>query len=24
MCEIKGFGRYFDPEWGTLRPSLGL
>jgi hypothetical protein len=19
MCEIRGFGRYFDTEWGTLR-----
>lgn len=24
MCEIRGFGRYFDPEWGTLRQSFGL
>jgi hypothetical protein len=24
MCEIRGFGRYFDPDWGTLRNSLGL
>ncbi|KAF2131208.1 hypothetical protein P153DRAFT_288031 [Dothidotthia symphoricarpi CBS 119687] len=24
MCEIRGFGRYFDPEWGTLRGSCGL
>jgi hypothetical protein len=24
MCEIKGFGRYFDPDWGTLRHGLGL
>ena len=24
MCEIKGFGRYFDTEWGTLRQGFGL
>ena len=24
MCEIKGFGRYFDPDWGTLRHGFGL
>lgn len=24
MCEIKGFGRYFDNEWGILRESYGL
>jgi hypothetical protein len=24
MCEIRGFGRYFDPDWGTLRQSFGL
>lgn len=24
MCEIRGFGRYFDTEWGTLRRGYGL
>jgi hypothetical protein len=24
MCEIKGFGRYFDTEWGKLRETYGL
>ncbi|KZM18816.1 hypothetical protein ST47_g10128 [Ascochyta rabiei] len=24
MCEIRGFGRYFDPVWGTLRSNFGL
>jgi hypothetical protein len=24
MCEIKGFGRYFDVEWGILRETCGL
>lgn len=24
MCEIRGFGRYFDTEWGGLREGLGL
>lgn len=24
MCEIRGFGRYFDTEWGTLREGSGL
>lgn len=23
LCELKGFGRYFDTEWGTLRRGLG-
>jgi hypothetical protein len=24
MCEIRGFGRYFDTEWGILRRGYGL
>lgn len=24
MCEIRGFGRFFDPEWGTLREGYGV
>lgn len=24
MCEIRGFGRYFDTDWGVLRGGLGL
>ncbi|KAF1946368.1 hypothetical protein EJ02DRAFT_336403, partial [Clathrospora elynae] len=24
MCEIRGFGRYFDTEWGKLRRGYGL
>lgn len=24
MCEIKGFRKYFDADWGTLHPSFGL
>lgn len=24
MCEIRGFGRYFDTEWGVLHEGLGL
>jgi hypothetical protein len=24
MCEIRGFGRYFDTEWGILRGGYGV
>ncbi|KAI4657971.1 uncharacterized protein J4E78_006361 [Alternaria triticimaculans] len=24
MCEIRGFGRYFDTEWGILRRNYGV
>lgn len=24
MCEIRGFGRYFDTEWGILREGYGV
>ncbi|KAH8627347.1 hypothetical protein IG631_17115 [Alternaria alternata] len=24
MCEIRGFGRYFDTEWGILRGNYGV
>jgi len=24
MCEIRGFGRYFDTEWGILRAGYGV
>ncbi|KAF1829918.1 hypothetical protein BDW02DRAFT_125857 [Decorospora gaudefroyi] len=24
MCEIRGFGRYFDTEWGMLRGGMGV